>query len=42
MASGLARLREEDPTLSFETNQETHEMVLSGMGEQHLDWSPPS
>ena len=37
VASGLARLREEDPTLSFETNQETHEMVLSGMGEQHLD-----
>ena len=33
----MSKLREEDPTLSFENNQETHEMVLSGMGEQHLD-----
>ncbi len=37
VVAGLSKLREEDPTLSFENNQETHEMVLSGMGEQHLD-----
>lgn len=35
--SGLARLAEEDPTISFETNRETRETVLSGLGEQHLD-----
>lgn len=37
VVAGLSKLREEDPTLSFENNQETLEMVLSGMGEQHLD-----
>ncbi len=37
VASGLARLKEEDPTISLETNTETRELVLSGMGEQHLD-----
>lgn len=37
VAQGLLKLREEDPTLQFETCQETHEMLLSGMGEQHLD-----
>ncbi len=31
------RLSEEDPTLQFATNNETHEMILSGLGEQHLD-----
>lgn len=35
--SGLSRLSEEDPTLSFEINRETRETILSGMGEQHLD-----
>ena len=35
--AGLARLAEEDPTISFETNRETRETVLSGLGEQHLD-----
>lgn len=35
--AGLSRLSEEDPTLSFEINRETHETILSGMGEQHLD-----
>ena len=37
VAQGIMRLAEEDPTIRFETNQETHEMVLSGLGEQHLD-----
>lgn len=37
VAAGLARLREEDPTISVEQNAETRELVLSGMGEQHLD-----
>ena len=37
VAQGLFRLMEEDPTIKFETNQETHQMVVSGLGEQHLD-----
>jgi len=37
VAAGLARLVEEDPTIKFKTNSETHEQVLSGLGEQHLD-----
>ena len=37
IAQGLMRLSEEDPTLQFATNNETHEMSLSGLGEQHLD-----
>ncbi|MGI6265221.1 MAG: elongation factor G [Acutalibacteraceae bacterium] len=37
IATGLQRLMEEDPTISFELNAETHEQVLSGLGEQHLD-----
>lgn len=37
IAAGLARLCEEDPTLKYETNHETHESTLSGLGEQHLD-----
>ncbi len=37
VASGLNRLIEEDPTLSFEINKETREQILSGLGEQHLD-----
>ena len=36
-AQGIIRLEEEDPTIRFRTNQETHEMVLSGLGEQHLE-----
>ena len=37
VAQGVIRLMEEDPTIKFETNAETHQMVLSGLGEQHLD-----
>ncbi len=36
-AQGIIRLAEEDPTIHFETNAETHQMILSGLGEQHLD-----
>ena len=37
VAAGLSRLVEEDPTISYTTNKETHEQILSGLGEQHLD-----
>ncbi len=37
VAQGLVRLAEEDPTIKFVNNSETKEMVVSGMGEQHLD-----
>ncbi len=37
IAQGIHRLIEEDPTLSFTMNTETHEQIISGMGEQHLD-----
>lgn len=37
VAQGLVRLAEEDPTIKFSNNSETKEMVVSGMGEQHLD-----
>ena len=37
VAQGMLRLSEEDPTLKFANNVETHEMVLSGLGAQHLD-----
>ena len=37
VAQGLAKLSEEDPTIKYVTNHETHEMLISGLGEQHLD-----
>ena len=37
VAAGMARLMEEDPTIHFEVNSETHEQVISGLGDQHLD-----
>jgi len=33
----LQRLAEEDPTLHVERDLETHEMILSGLGESHID-----
>ncbi len=35
--SGLVRLQDEDPTFKVATNTETHQLVISGVGEQHLD-----
>ncbi len=37
ISSGLKRLMEEDPTFTLENRAETHQTVISGMGEQHLD-----
>ena len=37
VASGLNRLNEEDPSFTLVNNAETHQMVLSGVGDQHLD-----
>ncbi|MEU0247867.1 elongation factor G [Streptomyces sp. NPDC006235] len=37
LASGLARLTEEDPSLVVRTDPETGQTVLSGMGELHLE-----
>ncbi len=34
---GLHKLVEEDPTLEFVRNNETKEMILSGMGQIHID-----
>ena len=34
---GLHKLVEEDPSLEFARNAETHEMILSGMGQMHVD-----
>jgi len=34
---GLHRLHEEDPTFETHWNQETHETLVSGMGERHLE-----
>lgn len=37
IASGLARLCEEDPSLRFTVNHETHEQLVTALGEQQLD-----
>jgi elongation factor G len=36
LATGLSRLREEDPSFRVARNEETHETVIYGMGEAHL------
>ena len=37
VAAGLARLNEEDPSFTLVNNAETHQMVISGSGDQQLD-----
>ncbi len=37
MSIALAKLAEEDPTFRVETNEETNQILISGMGELHLD-----
>src|SRR6478736_6093539 len=37
LATGLTRLREEDPSFRVERVEETHQTVIYGMGEAHLD-----
>lgn len=37
MSSGLSRLMEEDPTFHVFLDKETHEEIIYGIGEQHLD-----
>ncbi len=37
LSTGLSRLREEDPSFRVARNDETHETVIYGMGEAHLD-----
>jgi len=39
LSTALSRVREEDPTLRIERSEETHETVMYGMGEAHLDVS---
>lgn len=36
IAQGLNRLREQDPSIDFRTDRETGQMLLSGLGEQHI------
>lgn len=36
LTTGLAKLGEEDPSVSYEQNAETHDLVLWGQGEVHL------
>ncbi|MFW5871176.1 MAG: elongation factor G [Verrucomicrobiota bacterium] len=37
LGTALARVTEEDPTLNFRRDSETHETVLSGLGDVHID-----
>lgn len=37
ISSGLSRLTEEDPTLRVTRNPQTLQMIMSGMGEMHLE-----
>jgi len=37
ISSGLQRLQDEDPTFKTTLNTETKQMLISGVGEQHLD-----
>lgn len=37
LSAALHRILEEDPTLSVEQRSETHETILAGLGDMHLD-----
>ena len=37
VAAGLSRLNDEDPSFSVVSNAETHQLVISGAGDQQLD-----
>jgi elongation factor G len=37
ISTGLARLAEEDPTLRVQRNEVTHQHLISGLGDVHLD-----
>lgn len=37
ISNAIKRMVEEDLTLSYEHNHETHQRILGGLGEQHLD-----
>ncbi|MBM6919239.1 elongation factor G [Intestinimonas butyriciproducens] len=37
LAAGLNKLRDEDPAFTVQNNTETHQMVISGAGDIHLD-----
>ncbi len=37
ISSGLHKLMDEDPTFKVSNNTETHQTIISGLGEQHLD-----
>lgn len=37
VAQAVSKIADEDPTIKLEHNHETHEMLISGLGEQHLD-----
>ncbi len=37
VAAGLAKIGEEDPTMLFYPNNETKELIIAGLGEQHID-----
>lgn len=37
VAQGLNKIVLEDPTVGFETNVETHEQIVSTLGERHMD-----
>lgn len=37
ISAGLHKLQDEDPTFKMSINAETHQTLISGVGEQHLD-----
>ncbi len=37
LSTGLSRLMEEDPTLTLRKDAESRELIVSGMGDVHID-----